>query len=154
MFKVIKSEQISDNFVVYNKKEQAIWFGIDLQTNFSFMLGDSYVSLEVDLGTKKIEGVYGFCPMRIFEKASISIPYTREKGNLYFENWDYVPGTGKTLSPKKWYFFIDKKNKTICISSNSSKYVEDGQCVEFMKNAFALIRDNSIIKLWLMFVEK
>lgn len=138
------TKQQFSGFHTYSIKEASFFHEPWGNSDFSILLGGTYLSLDIDLKRKKALHVSGFSDKKDWIKTSIPAPEA-EKGSLYIETTaKLVPGCG-TNYDENWKIYNNKE--WICIGDPI--FNRAYKHIEFANDTIAVIDDGKLVSVWL-----
>lgn len=143
---LFNTNQDNKTIDIYHKiqivhKDNAL-FGINAGGGFALYLGESYISIDADVDSKRIENFGGEIVLEHIKNASIKTPKKSVKGILYIdtnETLQKAMGWRIQFSKKRLY---DKNNKILQIG----KYNPNKVSYHFFKNAYAQLSKDGTLK--------
>lgn len=131
---------------IYRKSEQAFDFEPYYNSDFSLMLGASYVGLEINLNNSKVLCLSGVSPTKVWKKDKIILP-NYKKGTLFVEGLENCfHGMGKETH-NQFTAFYDKKSGWIYFASDIKS--EELNCIMFAKDTIIALDDETIVSIWI-----
>lgn len=132
----------------YTYNEEISSLGFPNHDNTLMSIGIGFAGVEINPSTKQIIGLSGLLPRSIWLKKNFKTPTPSLKGEISIET------KGVELR-NKTYIQINKQSDTyynpktgwICIGEYKTYSIDD--VVEFLENAYLVIRDNKIISMWI-----
>lgn len=133
-------------FPIYQKSEHSFDFEPWPDSDFSLMLGTSYMSLEVNLTNGRVLHLSGFNSTNTWKKNKLNIPDFKI-GSLFVEKSEhFLPGMGIEIDFELITVY-DKQSGWIRIGSD---YKSDTcQYIMFANNTIAAIDNMKIVTIWI-----
>lgn len=131
---------------IYRKSEQSFDFEPDINSDFSLMLGTSYVGIETDLSTGRLLYLSGFSPMKSWEKSKLILPDFVD-GTIYIEELkDCYAGMGISIG-SDFRALYDEDIGLICFLCGEN--IVYNNCVRISPDVVIAINENNIVAIWI-----
>ncbi len=133
---------------VYLEDEQSLnYVPFDKRVDFSILLGELYVGLDMSGSTGLVSQLSGFLPKGIWKKRSLTPP-DAPNGRLYvFLDPPAVRGCGTRYQEERdWPVYFCAANNCLCIGD--SKKRPRSQCVQFCEGITAQLDGTRLVSLW------
>ena len=130
----------------YSRKEEAFIMEEETLSDFSFMVGKQYVSLDASIESSSIVGVSGFCSPDHWLYQAFDTP-TCEEGLLSFSSDEpLLSGTGCQLK-SSWETFFNPNTKWFKLSDTLSH--TQTEWIGFQNDCIAEIKKGALVGLYL-----
>lgn len=142
-----EGEQISNTRIVYDSNEESIIMEPSPDSDFTLMLGSAYLGLDINLDTREVVGISGFCPKRNWENKMLSIPKTFEDGKLFFqEAHQHQIGTGAALFDESTIYFDEGTNW--CCLKPKTTWVPGKRNIRLGENLIVCLAEQKLVEIW------
>lgn len=130
----------------YICEEESFYFDPYIQSDFTLMLGCSYLGLNISTESKCIINLSGLCPKHLWQPQKLSPPEDIVKGSAVVEgNEVLISGTGKDLLEQSFVFY-DQESNWCCIKTIDD--VRPDLNIEFATNCILSLSKGNFIALW------
>ena len=133
--------------LVYSLPEQSFYYEPWLDNNFTVILGNSYLGIDIDLTNNHAVQVSGFSPIALWKKQRLVLPKCIV-GTIRVEtDSTFVSGTGVSYG-EDWPSYYDNIQEVVCLGDTSCFSTD--VCVNFAGGCFAVINSSHQLKsVWL-----
>ena len=131
---------------IYRKSEQAFDFEPYYNSDFSLMLGESYVGLEINLNNGKALCLSGVSPTKAWKKDKIVLP-DYKKGTLFVEGLENCYQGMGIETHNQFTAFYDKEGGWIYFVSDIKS--ENPNYIMFANNTIIALDNEAIASIWI-----
>ncbi len=148
MFVIDYSKKKLEYTPYYSKKENCFYTEPHAPGDFSLMLGQGYLSLDLRFPDQLVCCLNGLSSKESWKKRKLRFPKAPE-GRLFFKSdIELIQGCGISYS-ESWQAFFCATNKVVCFCS--PKYNKNKPCfsVEFNINTVAILENRELVAIWI-----
>jgi len=132
---------------IYILEEESFNFKPYVESDFTLMLGCSYLGLNISTKTKALVNISGLCPKRIWKCEKLNVPQNVVKGNVILVTDEILmSGTGKDLLTNTVILY-DSENNWFCIKPNYD--IQSDLKIQFADNCILCLSKGRFAELWI-----
>ncbi len=148
LFDIVYENKKFNKVPIYNLVEKSFIYEPFEDSDFSLMLGASYVGLDINIKTMLAVQVSGYSPKSTWKLTSSSPPNADSGSLVLFSSEILFSGTGIDYYEFNKNVFYNKRNGWICIGDTSWDN-SNACCVAFENNTIAVVKNKKLVALWI-----
>jgi len=130
----------------YDIEEQSFFFDPSLESDFTLMLGCSYLGLNIFLKSRMLVSFSGYCPKHLWHEEILQPPQRVVSGMVVIEcNDTLISGAGIYLF-EQTNLFYDKNSNWCCVKALNN--IQADVNIEFAPNCVISLSGGNFVALW------